>query len=204
MTALQRRVENNVVMEGATMIFRNFTGREGQYNREGDRNFCVLLPEEVAGPMFEDGWNVKRLKPRDDEEVGTPYIHVAVEFRKGRPPQVVLITSRGRTDLGAEEVEILDYLDIANVDLIIRPYNYNVNGSVGVKAYLKDMFVTMEETVLDRKYADVRRLDRADQPLEIASTPHEDDMLEGEVLDDEDDFAEAVGFLESVKGRKDA
>jgi hypothetical protein len=33
-----------VLMEGVRIIFRNFAGKEGQYNKEGDRNFGVILP----------------------------------------------------------------------------------------------------------------------------------------------------------------
>ncbi len=33
--------DNTVLMEGVRIIFRNFSGKEGQYNREGDRNFAV-------------------------------------------------------------------------------------------------------------------------------------------------------------------
>ena len=60
--------DNTVVMEGVRIIFRNFAGKEGQYNREGDRNFAVLLDEQTADPMGQDGWNVKMLRPRSDEE----------------------------------------------------------------------------------------------------------------------------------------
>src|SRR3954465_11535199 len=40
----------------------------GPVYREGDRNFAVLLDDEVAAAMNEDGWNVKWLKPREDAE----------------------------------------------------------------------------------------------------------------------------------------
>ena len=39
--------DNTVLMEGVRIIFRNFSGKEGQYNREGDRNFAVLLDEKL-------------------------------------------------------------------------------------------------------------------------------------------------------------
>ena len=51
--------------------------------------------------MLQDGWNIKRLKPRDGAEQGTAYIQVSVGF-KGRPPRMVMITSRGRVELGED------------------------------------------------------------------------------------------------------
>ena len=149
--------DNTVLMEGVRIIFRNFEGKEGQYNRAGDRNFAVLLDDDVANAMAEDGWNVKWLKPREDEEDEAPqaYLQVSVNFDKGRPPRVVMITSRGRTNLDESTVEMLDWADITNVDLIIRPYEWSVNGKTGIKAYLQSIYVTIEEDELERKYAEL-------------------------------------------------
>lgn len=145
--------DNTVLMEGVNIIFRNFSGKEGQFNREGDRNFAVLLDDETATAMTEDNWNVKWLNPRDEEEAEHPraYLPVSVNF-KGRPPRIVLITSRGRTNLDENGVEILDWADIINVDLIVRPYEWNVNGKTGIKAYLQSLYITIEEDALERKY----------------------------------------------------
>lgn len=148
--------DNTVLMEGVRIIFRNFAGKEGQYNREGDRNFAVLLDDATAQAMAEDNWNVKWLRPRNEDEEETPqaYLPVSVNF-KGRPPRIVLITSRGRTNLDESQVEMLDWADILNVDLIVRPYEWTVNQKSGVKAYLQSIYVTIEEDALEIKYSEI-------------------------------------------------
>jgi hypothetical protein len=150
------RQENTLVIEDAHIVFRNFAGKEGMYNKEGDRNFCVILEPDVAAAMDNDGWNIKHLKDRESGEkgAGDPYVEVAVGY-KGRPPHIVMITSRGRTDITEDAVELLDWVEIKTVDVIIRPYNWDVNGSQGVKAYLKSMFITIEEDYLELKYSQV-------------------------------------------------
>lgn len=149
--------KNTVLMEGVRIIFRNFAGKEGQYNREGDRNFGVILPDDIAERMLADGWNVKYLKPREDdeEETETPWLSVSVNFDKGKPPKVMLVTDRGRTALDADTIDTLDWADITNVDLIVRPYGWEVSGRTGIKAYLQSMYVTIEEDELEKKYAEM-------------------------------------------------
>lgn len=148
------RDDKNVIMEDVRIIFRNFKGKEGQYNREGDRNFSVLLDDKVAKAMDADGWNVKWLKAREEGDKDQAYLQVAVNF-KGRPPHIVMITSRGRNNLNEGEVEVLDWVDIQTVDLIVRPYEWVVNGKTGTKAYLQSIFVTIDEDPLELKYADL-------------------------------------------------
>ena len=150
--------DNTVLMEGVRIIFRNFAGKEGQYNREGDRNFAVLLDDTIANSMAEDGWNVKWLRPREEDTEESPqaYLQVSVNF-KGRPPRVVLVTSRGRTNLDEDQVEMLDWADIKNVDLIVRPYEWVVNQKSGIKAYLQSIYVTIEEDALELKYGDLHQ-----------------------------------------------
>lgn len=143
-------------LENVDIIFRNFSGKEGMYNREGDRNFTALLNDEQTQRLINGGWNVKMLAPRPvdegDEEIDRPSIPITVNF-DGRPPKIVMITSAGRINLNPDTVGSLDYADILNVDLIIRAYDWTFNDKSGRKAYLKSMFVTIDEDELERKYS---------------------------------------------------
>lgn len=142
-----------VTIEGARLIFRNFSGAEGRYNSEGDRNFAIVLDPKQAEAMKEDGWFVKFPDPREDEEEARdPYLAVKVYY-KVRPPLIVMITSTGRTQLTEETVGTLDWADIQNADLVIAPVRWEVGGKTGIKAYLRSLYVTVEEDELARKYA---------------------------------------------------
>lgn len=150
--------DDNVLMEGVKIVFRNFEGKEGPFNKAGDRNFAVLLDDEIAKAMAADGWNIKWLSPRDDDgdevEPDQAYLPVSIRFDVF-PPNVVLVTTHGRTALDESTIEMLDYAEITNVDLIVRPYTWQVNSKTGIKAYVKTMFVTIEEDELVKKYADM-------------------------------------------------
>jgi hypothetical protein len=143
-----------VVLENARIIFRNFSGAEGKFNAKGRRNFNVLLDDVTAEGMIKDGWNVKYLKPREEEDEPQARLEVAVSFVP-RPPRIVMITSRGKTALDESMVSILDLAEVKNVDMIVRPYEWEVNEKTGVKAYLQSLFITIQEDELELKYSDV-------------------------------------------------
>jgi hypothetical protein len=143
-----------IVLEDRKILFRNFSGEEGRFNAKGQRNFNVLLGQEEAEAMLKDGWNVKYLQPREEGDEAQPRLEVSVHFGKN-PPRVILITSKGKTPLDESMINLLDWAEIENVDMIVRPYEWEVSGRTGVKAYLKSIYVTIREDELEKKYLDV-------------------------------------------------
>lgn len=143
-----------VTLENVQIIFRNFTGRKGMYNAEGDRSFAVKLTPEWAEELTNRGWNVKYLKPRDEDESPEPYISVKVNFDGPRPPKIFMIspTSKRRTQLDESLVEMLDYADILQIDMILSPFPYDFNGRSGISVYLDSLYVTIIENALEVKY----------------------------------------------------
>lgn len=192
MAASDRRL-GTVQIDNARIIFRNFAGKEGQYNREGDRNFGVVLPLEIAQQMEADGWNIKYLKAREEGEEPTPWVQVSVSY-KGRPPKVVMITHRGnppkpvRTTLEEDLVELLDYADLSSCDLILNPYQWAVSGKTGVKAYLKTIFAKVQQDELEQRYAELEEYSLTGKPLEIADHAHseDDDIVDAESYYEDD------------------
>lgn len=151
---MSKKYLENIVIEGARLMFKNFAGEESKFNRAGSRNFCVALQPEHAESLAEKGWNIKVLAPRDPEDEPLHYIQVSVSFAN-IPPKVVLISGRQKTAMNENTIDMLDYAEIANVDIIVRPYHWEVNGKEGVKAYLKTMYVTIEQDAFADKYGDM-------------------------------------------------
>ena len=143
-----------VQIDNERIIYRNFAGAPSKFNREGDRNFAVVIEDQdIAEALTEKGWNVKIKPPREEGDEPFMFLPVKVKFND-RGPRVYLQNSlggRNRVTLDEDTVGILDNVDITNVDLDIRPYDWDVQGKTGRTAYLQSICVTQEvDRFLDR------------------------------------------------------
>lgn len=146
---------NDIVFEHAEITFRNFSGKPTAFSANPGRNFSIWLSQEQAKELSDNGWNVRMTNPTNPEYEPRPYLPVKVEY-DNYPPKVVLVkeSTKKMIPLDEESIKQLDYAEIVNADVVINPYNWEVNGKKGIKAYLKSMYVTIAENVLDDKYAD--------------------------------------------------
>ena len=143
-------------IDDAKIIFKNFEGHGDKFNREGDRNFSLLIEDpNTADAMIEKGWNV-RIKPGRDEDEG-PFMRLPVKVKfTDYGPNVYLVSGNRRVELDEESIACLDNIDIESVDMDIRPYDWEVNGKTGRTAYLQSMQVVQRIDRFAARYADMR------------------------------------------------
>ena len=144
-------------IDDARLVYRNFSGVGSKYNREGDRNFAVIIPDqEIVDALLEEGWNVKIKPPRDEDDTPFMYLPVKIKFTD-RGPSIYLKSGNSVNRLDEESIDCLDNVDILSVDLDIRPYDWEVNGKTGRTAYLQSIHVTQEVDRFAERYADEDR-----------------------------------------------
>ena len=140
-------------IDDARIIYRNFAGLGSKFNREGDRNFSVLIDnQEVADALVEAGWNVKIKPPREDGDL--PFMHLPVKVKfNDRGPTIYLKSGSALNKLDEESIDCLDHIDILSVDLDIRPYDWDVNGKSVRTAYLQIIHVTQQVDRFAERYS---------------------------------------------------
>lgn len=143
-------------IDNARIIFKNFEGRGDKFNREGDRNFSLLIEDpDTADAMVEKGWNVKIKEGRDEDEGPFMRLPVKVKFTE-YGPKVYLNSAGNVTELDEESIACLDNIDIESVDMDIRPYDWDVNGKTGRTAYLQSMNVVQRIDRFAARYSNMR------------------------------------------------
>lgn len=141
-------------IDDARIIHRNFSGVGSKYNREGDRNFSVVIEdEEVKDALVQEGWNVKIKAPQEAGDAPFMFLPVKIKFND-RGPKVYLKSGGSMTELDEDTIDCLDNIDILGVDLDIRPYDWEVSGKTGRTAYLQSIHVTQEVDRFAERYSD--------------------------------------------------
>ena len=150
---------NKLAIDNARIIFKNFTGKDDKFGREGDRSFSIVIEDDaLAEQLANDGWNVKPLTPRDPDEKVNHFIKVKISF-KVRPPKIWLLTNHKRTLLDEDTIASLQYARIENADVVVSPWRWEVNGKTGIAAYLETLYVKIEDDPFADKYADYESSD---------------------------------------------
>ena len=144
---------NILEIEDARIIFRNFSGIGSKYNREGDRNFAVIIPdEEISNQLIEAGWNVKIKPPREEGDSPFMYLPVKIKYTH-RGPAAYVVSGKNVTRLNEDTIGMLDEIDIQSVDMDLRPYDWEVNDKKGKTAYLQAINVIQDIDRFGAKYA---------------------------------------------------
>lgn len=144
----------NIKIENARIVFRNLSGKPDKFNPQGGkRSFSVVIEDpEFANELKREGWNIKQFNQSpDSDEEPAHFISVKVSYNN-IPPHIYLCTSKNKTLLNEDTVGQLDYAEISNVDIVITPYQYEMNGRSGISAYVKTMYVTVVEDEFASKY----------------------------------------------------
>lgn len=141
-------------IEDARIIYRNFAGVGSKFNREGDRNFAVIVPnQELCDELLDAGWNVKIKPPREEYDEPFMFLPVKIKFNN-RGPAAYVVSGDSVTRLNEDTIGMLDEIDIASVDMDLRAYDWDVNGKTGRTAYLQAINVTQNIDRFGARYAE--------------------------------------------------
>ena len=146
---------NNINIEGALIIWKNFSGERDKFN-PGKRGFSVVIDDSaMAKELKQEGWNVKERPLQEGADPSEQEWTLPVKLNMNRYTQVWLIVGNHKTLLNEDTVAQLDVVDIVNCDISIRPYEWEMSGRTGITAYVDSMYVTIRENKFAEKYANL-------------------------------------------------
>ena len=155
MAIVFKNVRGREVLEfsGVRIVHRNFRGEQKEFNRAGARGFSIVLNQEEAEELIARGYNVRVRPARENPDENFSFLPVTVNYAN-LPPRIYRVTGEKMTLLKEATVGVLDTSDIINVDLTVNARHWDINGKQGIKAYVNEMYVEVEESVFAKKYAD--------------------------------------------------
>lgn len=178
----ENRVNYQIRLEDSEVIYHDFRGAPNKFNPNGGRRtVSIELIEPVmirnrriednfhpvpVQQLIDDGWKVKTVKKREGEEDAPDryYLECVIAFPRDddrNGPSIFVVNSGEYTEDGRmranrvseASIGVLDYAKILRVDADINPYNWEVRGDIGVTAYIDKLYVVIEKSPYDDKYA---------------------------------------------------
>lgn len=165
-----------VELTNVRLVFRNFRGIGGEYNDEGNRNFNIVIPDqETADILMNDcsadgaGWAVRIKPPRNEDD--DPFMHLPVKinyryYDNGEPDirnPKVYVEANGRVEeFFEDEIGRLDFINIAEANVIISPSDRIVRGQAYRTAYLDSIWVRQIVDKYAARYNEYKNVDRED------------------------------------------
>ena len=173
--------DGELVVEHAAIMFTNFSGKPTKFNQEGGRRtFELVLSERVAIALIGDGWNVKTIKGKHDDDP-TLYVTEIVVRPAGRL-SIFLCEEIGgkkyRWKVKNDEIGRLDDYQYSDVALLIQPYVHGRENSAGskIKGYLRQAnFVKVNEDFFKDQFADYCYGEQPETPAEEIVTEDAED-----------------------------
>lgn len=147
----------DLFLEGHKIKYRNFSGRQTEFNRLGDKNFTVVLDPSEVEQIMALGWPVK-VKGTPEEPSYEISVHVRFDHN---PPRVALVTesigpdgnpTQKITELNEESVGVIDSAEIIDCDILLHPWVRTSKVNPGVSVFLKGLFVKVVPNPLAEKY----------------------------------------------------
>ena len=140
-------MENNklVSIENTRFIFEtNFSGDPRRDKFGSDKRYAnIIVPEELAEELIDEGFNVRCTDPKDGEYEKTYFVKATVNYDSKFPPRIYLVSGDNPpTLLDSESVCNIDTMYIKNVNVILSKY-YNAKIDKW-SLYVRTMYVEQE------------------------------------------------------------
>ena len=165
-------INGNLNVERAAMIYKNFSGKPTKVNPAGGkRTFSLVLNEEYAERLFDQGWNVKVKEVRDQVEEGEItrtvgwqdyvnnyknvfdhaliYTEVVINENSDYPPKIYKVSEfNGEKTMALippDQWYRMDEMELSNIDIVIHPYTHgrSIANPDAKKGYLKSMYAVV-------------------------------------------------------------
>ena len=176
--------DRELVVENAVIMWTNFGGSPTKFNPNGGkRTFDLVLTERIAIMLDNDGWNIKSVRGKNEDD---PVLYITEIGVNPRANMSVYLCEevngkKYRFRVKPEDLSVLDTYQYSDVALLIRPYVHGRENSAGstIKGYLRQMnLVRLNEDYFHDKYADYTNEESPSFPPAEA-VPEEDDVTGG-------------------------